>query len=47
MLPNPKAAKRCRLSEAYGHRDTLAAISVDPSDPKATWHSRGAKVLVP
>jgi hypothetical protein len=25
--------KRCRLSEGYGHRDTLAANWVDPNDP--------------
>ncbi len=34
MRPSPKAAKRCRLSEGYGHRDTLPPNWDDPNDPK-------------
>jgi hypothetical protein len=33
--PVPKVVKRCRLSEGYGHRDTLAANRGDPNDPTA------------
>jgi hypothetical protein len=33
MHHGPKAAKQCRLSEDYGHRDTLAANWGDPNDP--------------
>jgi hypothetical protein len=36
MHHSPKAAKQCRLSEDYGHRDTLAANWGDPNDPERT-----------
>jgi len=35
MHHSPKAAKQCRLSEDYGHRDTLAANWGDPNGPAA------------
>ena len=37
MRPGPKVVKRCRRSECYGHRDTIAANLIDPNDPKATY----------
>jgi hypothetical protein len=40
MRPHPKVVKRCRLSESYGHRDTLAAGWGDPNDPTATLSVR-------
>ena len=36
--PASKPAKRCRLSEGYGHCNILAANWVDPSDPLRTSH---------
>src|SRR5260370_42577150 len=37
--PGPKVVKRCRLSEGYDHRETLAANWGDPNDPlrKSAW----------
>ena len=34
MRPGPKLVKRCRLSEGYGHCDTLAENWGDPNDQR-------------
>ena len=39
MHPSPKAVKRCRLSEGYGHRKTLAANWGNLNDP-TVWTGR-------
>jgi hypothetical protein len=47
MRPQPKVAKRCRLSEGCRRKDAWARIGFGASDPSATLANRSAGRALP